>query len=112
MNLLKKAASGEGAYFERYLRLEAKYERQNKASEQLVKKHKTLQKKVDKLELVAQVLSTVDALQTEDSGVAIAFQKHLFSDDELDLMTAVKFVDEVKKHLALSQKHAEVLIDD
>ena len=60
MNLLKKAASGEGAYFERYLRLEVKYEGQNKASEQLVKKHKTLQKKVDKLEWVAQVLSTVD----------------------------------------------------
>lgn len=94
------------------LALQARYDKRNEAAKKLIKKHKTLVAKLEKLEWVATALSSVYALSIEDSGTAIAFQRQLFSDEELDLKTALAFVQEVKRHFDQTNKLYEALNDD
>lgn len=110
-NLLQRRDSAAHLHT-KVMELEAKLDNQRDASRKLVKRHKTLVAKIEKLEWVASVLSTVYSLSMEDSGTAVAFQRHLFSDEELDLHTAVQFIQEVKRHLKQTDPHIEALTDD
>lgn len=94
------------------LELQARYDRKNDACQKLIKKHKALVVKLEKLEWVATALSSVYALSIEDSGTAIAFQRQLFSDEELDLKTALAFVRDVKRHFDQTNNLYEELTND
>jgi hypothetical protein len=97
------------ALHEEILELRFKLEKQKENSQKLLRKQQTLVNKIEKLEWISHTLSTVYSLTSENSAAAIAFQRHLFSDEELDLATAVAFVDSVKRYLDQTQKHAKAI---